>query len=242
MGWIAVFRDATGQSPPLLRCFATFAEVLAAPEAPARVAVDMPIGLPERIIGAGRAAEQAVRGNVLKKRQSSVFTIPARAAVFAECSRFASLRLLYDAHARASALARTLSDPPRAISIQAFMIFPKIREIDALMTPVLAERVFETHPEVAFWRLNGGSEMKTPKKVNGRPNPAGIEERSALLVAHGYDAAFLAQALPAGAGRDDLVDAAVNALIAERLREGLARPFPDPPERDPRGLPIAIWA
>ena len=36
--------------------------------------------------------------------------------------------------------------------------------------------------------------------------------------------------------------AAVNAVIAERLARGEARPFPDPPGRDRFGLPIAIWA
>jgi len=27
-----------------------------------------------------------------------------------------------------------------------------------------------------------------------------------------------------------------------RIHRGLARPFPDPPERDACGLPMAIWA
>jgi len=31
-------------------------------------------------------------------------------------------------------------------------------------------------------------------------------------------------------------------VIAARIHGGLARPFPDPPERDACGLPMAIWA
>ncbi len=53
----------------------------------AAIAVDMPIGLPDRIEGSGRAAERAVRP-LLGPRQSSVFTIPARAAI--EATDYAS--------------------------------------------------------------------------------------------------------------------------------------------------------
>ena len=70
-GWIAVVWAET-ISHHLCR---TFAEVLALPSG--IVAVDMPIGLPERH---GRAAEREVRQR-LGSRQSSVFAIPARPAV-----------------------------------------------------------------------------------------------------------------------------------------------------------------
>ena len=41
---------------------------------------------------------------------------------------------------------------------------------------------------------------------------------------------------------DDLLDALALMLIADRILDGKARPFPDPPGRDDFGLPIAIWA
>ena len=227
-GWIAVFRDLSGRQPPRVRVVPAFADLLAAPECPVRIAVDMPIGLPARIEGPGRVAEQAVRP-LLGPRQSSVFSIPGRDAVHA------------DDYAAACRLALETSDPPRKVSRQAFMIFPKIREIDRLMDAGLAERVYETHPEVAFWRLNGRAPMARPKKVKGRVNPAGIAERVGLLVGRGYDPAFLALTPPKGAAVDDFIDAAVSALIAERLWRGEARPLPDPPGRDARGLPVAIW-
>jgi predicted RNase H-like nuclease len=47
---------------------------------------------------------------------------------------------------------------------------------------------------------------------------------------------------PSGAGQDDLLDALACAAVARRIHAGMARPFPDPPERDPFGLPMAIWA
>jgi predicted RNase H-like nuclease len=47
---------------------------------------------------------------------------------------------------------------------------------------------------------------------------------------------------PKGAGPDDLLDALACAYVAVQLRDGLAQPFPNPPERDAYGLPMAIWA
>jgi len=228
-GWLAVLRDLTGKAPPRLELFSRFADILEAPEQPDPIAVDMPIGLPERIDGPGRAPEQHVRP-LLGARQSSVFSIPARAAVMCEDYR------------EACRLAAEHSDPPKRVSKQAFNIFPKIRELDTLMTPQLGGRIFEVHPEVAFWRLNGGEPMALPKKVKSRADPDGLEERRKLLLRHGYARAFLTQAAPRGAGADDLLDAAVCALIAGRLVSGEARPMPDPPARDGRGLAVAIWS
>ncbi|RWX57873.1 DUF429 domain-containing protein, partial [Mesorhizobium sp. M4B.F.Ca.ET.089.01.1.1] len=127
--------------------------------------------------------------------QSSVFSIPSRAALYAEIDDFTTLEAWYEAHRRASEVAKASSDPPRGVSIQAFGIFSKIREIDSLLIarPDLRDRVFESHPEVAFCRLNGGKAMALPKKVKGAINPAGMEERKALLCRHGYEKSFLDQ-------------------------------------------------
>ena len=156
------------------------------------IAVDMPIGLPDFSHRGGRGPEALVRP-LLGQRQSSVFSIPSRAAVYAETAPFTTVEEWYAAHRRASEVAMRTSDPPRGVSIQAFGIFSKIREIDALMRerPDLRERVIESHPEVAFMRLNGGQPMLLPKKIKGMVNPAGMEERKALLCRHGYDRQFL---------------------------------------------------
>ena len=100
-----------------LRIVPRFADVLAASERPAVVAVDMPIGLPERTGPGGRAAENCVRP-LLGARQSSVFSVPSRAAIYAPD------------YAAACAIAQTTSDPPRKVSKQLFNIAPKIREVD----------------------------------------------------------------------------------------------------------------
>jgi predicted RNase H-like nuclease len=141
-------------------------------------------------------------------------------------------------------VALATSDPPRGVSIQAFGIFPNIREIDALLIarPELRRRVHESHPEMAFWRLNGGRAMILPKKIKGAVNPAGMAERKALLSRQGYDRAFLDRPPARGAGADDFLDASAMLLIAGRIAAGEAASFPDPPLADRFGIPVAIWA
>lgn len=239
-GWVAVIRRPGAALEAAV--FGRLADLVDALEPRAVIAVDMPIGLPERVAHGGRGPERLVREK-LGARQSSVFSIPSRAAVFADEAAFTTVDAWYAAHRRASAVARATSEPPRAISIQAFGIFPKIRELDVLLRarPGLCERMIESHPEAAFWRLNGERAMHTPKKVKGSVNPQGMEERKALLAACGIDRAFLDAAPPRGAGADDYLDAAAVMLVAERHSVGAALPFPDTPGRDRHGLPFAIW-
>jgi predicted RNase H-like nuclease len=226
-GWIAVTLGAQGAIEPSVTVTPRFADLIVGPEV---VAVDMPIGLPDRTGRGGRGPETHVRPH-LGERQSSVFSMPSRSAI----------RELDYGDACRTALAT--SDPPRKVSKQAFNLFPKIREIDALMRadPSLCRRVFEVHPELAFWRLNGERPVPVAKKVKSAVHGPGLAVRRQILMAQGFPAAFL-EAVPRGAGADDLLDAAANALIARRLSAGIARPFPDPPLSDAFGLTVAIWA
>jgi predicted RNase H-like nuclease len=229
-GWIAAFVRPAGEEMRV-RVVPRFADVLVGAEAPTIVAVDVPIGLPDRIGPDGRGPERAIRP-LLGARQSSVFSVPPRAAIFAE--NFAA----------ACAAALDASDPPRKVSKQLFMIAPKIREVDAVLRadPALAARVCEVHPELAFWRLNDERALDQPKKVKGVCYEPGLALRRGLLMAVGLPVSVVTSAPPKGAGADDLLDALACAAIARRLHAGTARPFPDPPGRDGYGLPVAIWA
>ena len=229
-GWMTALLPLEGDGLRL-SVVPRFADVLAAAEAPAVVAVDMPVGLPARIGPAGRGPEAAVRP-LLGARRSSVFSVPSRRAVYEEDYR------------AACAIAHETSAPPRMMSKQLFHIAAKIREVDTALRAdrPAARRVFEVHPEVAFWRLNGGRALDLPKKVKSRPCGPGLALRRDLLVAAGIPAAVIDAGPPAGAAADDLLDALACALIARRIRRGLARPFPDPPLADEFGLAIAIWA
>lgn len=227
-GWIALIRRP-GEAVPSIRLFAGFADLATSLGPGAVIAVDMPIGLPDRIIGPGRGPEQAVRP-FLGARQSSVFSIPARAAVEAQ------------SYGEACRLALETSDPPKKVSKQAFFLFAKILEIDRYLRsePDARGRIFECHPEFAFCRLNNMSPMSMPKKIRGAVNTDGIAERIGLLARHGVDPALFSNGPPRGAAMDDLVDAAVNLVMAARHARGLTRPFPDDPVCDRYGIEIAI--
>lgn len=230
-GWIAVFAVAGENGDfdsPEVALFTDFSTLTDRFERAAAIAVDMPIGLPERIEGSGRGPEQAVRP-MLGARQSSVFSIPSRPAVYAP-----------DYPAACGAAVAT-SAPAKKVSKQAFMIFPKIREIDGVLRRNPAMPVYEVHPEFAFTRLNGDKPMRLPKKVKSRVNPAGIAERRALLAGNGFSEDFLARRPPPGAAVDDFIDACACLAIARRIVSGRARPWPLDYRRDRHALPIAIW-
>jgi predicted RNase H-like nuclease len=229
-GWIVAFVRPQGVEARL-RVVPRFADVLAAPEQPAVVAVDMPIGLPERVGAGGRAAENSVRP-LLGARQSSVFSVPSRAAIYAAGYR------------EACRIAQATSEPPRKVSKQLFNIAPKIREVDEALRahPDAPARVFEVHPEVAFWRLNGGRALTEPKKVKSRPHEPGLALRRRLLVAAGFAEEAVNALPPKGAGADDQLDALACAAIVRRIHAGGAQSFPHPAPRDAFGLPMAIWA
>ena len=221
-GWIAVRWGKTLSH----HLFRSFADVLAM-EAEV-IAVDMPIGFPPL---SGREAERAVRMR-LGERQSSVFSVPSRAAVM--CADYRDACAANLAH----------SDPPKKVSKQIFHIFPKMREIDAVMTPALQDRVFEVHPELAFWAMNGSAPLPLPKKVKGRAHEPGQALRKTLLSGAGFPMDRLPPASyrAADVGADDLLDACACAWSARRILEGRALRFPQTPPVDARGLRMEINA
>jgi predicted RNase H-like nuclease len=231
-GWMVVLVDAIALAPPSARIVSSFAGILDLPETPCIIAVDMPIGLPERTTIGGRAPDIAARA-VLGARQSSVFAVPSRSTVMETDYR------------AACAVAMASSDPPRKIARQAFNLFPRIREIDALMTPELQQRIHECHPEVAFWAMNGKTPLDEPKKVKSRPWEPGLDMRRQLLAAGGrFPVSFLTATRfrPSMAGPDDFLDACACAWTALRIHDGTAETFPGTPPLDARGLRQEIRA
>ncbi len=235
-GWVCARWDSS--TGLLLERHARLADVFATPSLQA--AIDMPLGLPDHAGPGGRAPEPLVRP-LLGMRQSSVFSVPSRAAVEAGCDAAIPVEERYAAACR---VARETSLPPRAVSKQAFHIFPKMLEADALMRSRPGLRLAECHPEVSFWVMNGRQPLALPKKVKSVPFAAGLELRIALLAAQGVPVAQLTRpdARALGAGLDDLVDACACAWTASRIAKGTALAFPDPPHADRHGVPVAIWA
>jgi predicted RNase H-like nuclease len=236
-GWLAAFMHPRGNEARV-RFVRTFREILRGPERPSVIAVDMPIGLPKVTPTRGRKADREARRPPTMRR-SSVFRIPSRAAIQAGVDKTA----ISDDRARfrrARDIARNTSVDGKAFAKQGFYLFPKIVEIDRLLRRdnALSQRVFETHPEVAFWRMNKRQKLEHAKK-----QPAGAELRRRLLGEAGVQRSVVEGIKPPGnANPDDLIDALVCVVVARRIVAGKALSLPKRPPRDAFGLPMAIWA
>jgi predicted RNase H-like nuclease len=182
------------------------------------IAIDIPIGLPDRGV---RQADRAARER-LGRLASSVFLTPVRAALAAEPYRVAT------------AVAVRLTGA--GISQQAYRLREKIFEVEDWL-PGSPAPVWEVHPEISFAVANGAP-LSWSKHTW-----AGGQERRQILARQGL--ALDGPLLPAGrhAGPDDVLDAAIAAWSARRLAAGTAHSLPARPEEmTPGGRPMAIWA
>jgi predicted RNase H-like nuclease len=192
-----------------------------------RILVDVPVGLPEG--GSEERACDVLARELLGARGSSVFPVPCRPAVQADGPEEAS-RINEE---------RT----GRKLSPQSRSLIGGIREVDLLLRsePGAREVVRETHPEVAFWGLNGGEAVRA-----GKRDREGLVERIAILDAHDRRAPKAVSAtllaLPRNrVARHDVLDALAGAVTA--LRATGLRTIPDDPPLDARGLPMemVLW-
>ena len=207
-GWIAALLDCRSLIGTL-SLHIDFAEVLAHNKEAHVIAVDIPIGLGECT---ARACDVEAR-RALGRRASSIFSAPDR-------------RLL-DAASYQEAQAESRRLCGKGVSRQAFNLFPKIRELDRMITPALQRRVIEVHPELCFTMLAG-----KPAQYS-KSTREGIIERKALLPFGWHEAKLDAKP-------DDIVDALAAAWVAYEYFYGRARSFPAKPEKDARGLRMEI--
>jgi len=147
-GWLAV-RLAAAAGGRLTLDYALhprFAPILEQhPDAEA-IAVDMPIGLHESGRARMRPCDHIARQR-LGKRACCVFIPPTRAMLCAES--YAPLRAL-------------------GLSVQAYHLIPRIRELDALLTPDLQTRVWESHPELSFLAMTGAPIASQKRTAEGQ--------------------------------------------------------------------------
>ena len=218
-GWVMVSWSGEADATPHARIIP---DIRAALDTGAgHIAVDMPIGFPA---GKARSCETEAR-RYIGPRRSSVFPVPCREAVMADDYRQAC-----------RINARVLGGK---FSKQAFMLFPKMREVDAAITPALQSRVFEVHPEVAFCAMNHGRPLPYAKKTQD-----GAALRRTLLKAGGFplDSLQHPEWRASQVADDDVLDACACCWSARRIATGSHLAFPASPEFDARGLRMQIRA
>jgi len=217
-GWLCYVIDLDNYETEF-RIIPDFVEVILEYKCAEVVAVDIPIGLPPSGV---RACDLEARKLLGKARGSSVFPAP--------------IRPLLHATTYERACQKSLKVHGKRISIQAFGILPKIRQVDQVVSPGLQHWVYEVHPELSFRALNGGRAMKHGKlSLNGR------RERLRLLSKLYPEIRLqLGELKRSQAGPDDLLDAAVAAWSATRIARKKAVHLPAEPELDPTGLRMEI--
>jgi predicted RNase H-like nuclease len=173
-----------------------FPAAVAAASDASEIAVDIPIGLPDR---GARACDLIARGT-LGSRWMCVFPAPPRAVVMAGSYDEANRRHRYLCG--------------KGLSRQAWGIAPKIAEVDAylLSNAGSRDRVWEVHPEICFMAMNGGTPLLARKG-----SQEGFKARHRLLrrVVPNLDQA-VQEALAAWPRRllqkDDVLDAIVACV------------------------------
>jgi len=223
-GWVVVLAHPLAhdaQAHQVTIC-ARFDEVLALLPTSTVSAVDIPIGLLAERQPGGRDCDRCAR-RLLGRLASSVFTPPSRPLL--DATHYAQVR-------------------GHGLSIQAFNILPKIREVDRVMTPALQQRVYEAHPELAFQALAGQPLQDRKKIVAGREERLRVLEHIPSPLFHGIRTAF-GQVLPAckrtDVAPDDILDAYVLMWTALRIWRAQAQHVPRSPQHDARGLRMEIW-
>ena len=126
------------------------------------------------------------------------------------------------------------------VSMQAFVILPKIREADEFLRHDAKARrlVREVHPEVSFWAFNNNCAMKHSKKKEGFCERMGILKRTRPVIDQ-----EIRDILNCFERKEVVRDDAVDAMAAEvtAAREAAALRTPPPcPERDSAGLPMEM--
>ena len=223
-GWVVVVAqgDAQDAQAHQVRICARFDDVLGLEPAPAVIAVDMPIGLLVEPQPGGRDCDRLAR-RLLGRRASSVFTPPPRPLL--DATRYEQVR-------------------GYGLSIQAFNILPKIREVDRVMTPALQHRVYEAHPELAFRTLASRPMQQRKMTVAGREERLRVLEQAPYPLFQGIRMAFahtLRGCQRTQVAPDDILDAYVLVGTALRIWHAQGCRVPCVPTCDQKGLRMEIW-
>lgn len=189
------------------------------------VLVDIPIGLTE---SGPRACDQEASER-LGARGNSVFSIPGREVVEAE--EYGSARELNG----------------DSLGSQSWWLFPRIREVDIFLQnhEDAREKVYESHPEICFAELAGDlhhakdTEVGCDERLEVLSEDLELHDRVNEIINERKDGAKWHHRISKGR-LDDVLDAAVLALTAKKLKLGsrsesseyLALPKEGEPEKD----------
>jgi len=218
-GWLGATAKLQGvtMAPEEPQVFPTFIDVLDYKPAYQIIALFAPVGLLDEPVPKGRACDRAARTLLGRPRSSAIASAPVRPAV--ACSTYEG----------------AVAANGGALSPVRWRQMHKIAEVSDVIAPYWQRTVFEVHPELSFFQLNGDRPVRYPKRTQ-----AGIEERRSLLAARVPGIESIVNARLPRVTQSQLLDAGACLWTARRILSRAISRLPEDPEWDSQGLRMEL--
>lgn len=215
-GWLVVSAKLQGVTiaPQAPEIFAKFVEVLDYRPAFSAMTIQLPLGLPSSRRRGGRRCDRDARALLKWPRASAIASPPTWQDV------------------------RTWHDNPsvrRGLSAVTRSLMPKINEVYEHLGNYHQRTLFEVHPELSFYQLNGDRPLLYSKHVE-----PGRQERWNLLAAKVPGIERILEAPPARIDIARLLDAAACLWTARRVFARAVTRQPEQAEWDDQGFRMEI--
>jgi predicted RNase H-like nuclease len=208
-GWLVASAKLHGSTfaPEVPRVLGSFAEVLDERPSFSVIALNAPVGYADDVQVGGRTCDRMARA-LLGRRGSTIHNAPTRASLQLDAS--------------------VTDDGLDAVTN---VLLRRYREVAAEMAPYRQRTVFEVHPELSFFQINGDVPLRLSKKFE-----AGMEERINLLEKRVPGSDRVLEAELENVPMSHLIDAVAILWTARRIFARAGTRLPTDPEWDEQGL------
>jgi len=218
-GWLAASGKLQGISlfPETPQIFPTLVELLDYKPAYQIIALFSPVGLLDEPVPGGRNCDRDARRLLRWPRSGAIISPPVRPSLTATSYKEA-------AEANGGHL-----------GVVTWQLLKKTAEVEQAMEPYWQRTVFEVHPELSFFQLNGDQPVRHSKHTE-----PGRTERSELLRKRLPGVERVLDADLRGAAAAQLIDAAACLWTARRIASRAVARLPEDPEWDAMGLRMEL--
>ena len=202
---------ATTFAPESPKVYDTFLDVLQERPAFVVIVVNAPIGFVDTSELGSRTCDRQGRA-LLGRRGSALHNAPTR-----------------------EELSGVAQERGEGIDAVTATLLPRYREIAAEMSPYRQRTVYEGHPELSFYQLNGNKPLRRSKKIE-----AGTLERRAILESKVPGANKILESELKRVPIKHLMDAAAMLWTARRVSAHAATRLPSDAEWDSEGIRMEL--
>ncbi len=210
-GWLLVPGKLQGVSlfPEPAEVLSKLSEILDYRPSFEVVAIHVPIGLPANPAPGGRACDREARRLLGRRRGAAVISAPPRSVLW--------------------------NGGGEGVSAVTRVLLPRIQEAYREIASYSQRTVYEVHPELGFYELNGDRPLQYGKRTT-----LGREERLALLSDRIPGVERVIEHRPATVALPTLLDACVNLWTARRISARAVTRLPEVPEWNQDGLRMEL--